>query len=93
MPARQALGQALLELDDVDGAIEQLRAGIALSPESPILHFTLARAYRKAGERPRPSASASNFSGSSAPVPAAETRRCRNNPHHLPQPKTASPKP
>lgn len=49
VPARQALGQALLELDDVNGAIEQLLAGIALSPETPILHFTLARAYRKAG--------------------------------------------
>ena len=49
VPARQALGQALLELDDVNGAIEQLRAGIALAPETPILHFTLARAYRKAG--------------------------------------------
>lgn len=49
VPARQALGQALLELDDVNGAIEELRAGIALAPETPILHFTLARAYRKAG--------------------------------------------
>jgi tetratricopeptide (TPR) repeat protein len=49
VPARQALGQALLELDDVNGAIEQLRAGIAIAPETPILHFTLARAYRKAG--------------------------------------------
>jgi len=49
VPARQALGQALLELDDVDGAIAQLRAGIAIAPETPILHFTLARAYRKAG--------------------------------------------
>jgi tetratricopeptide (TPR) repeat protein len=49
VPARQAYGQVLLELDAVDGAIDQLRAGIALSPESPILHFTLARAYRKAG--------------------------------------------
>jgi tetratricopeptide (TPR) repeat protein len=49
VPARQALGQALLELDDVDGAIEQLRAGIAVAPEAPLLHFTLARAYRKAG--------------------------------------------
>ena len=49
VPARQALGQALLELDDVTGAIEQLRAGIAIAPETPILHFTLARAYRKAG--------------------------------------------
>jgi tetratricopeptide (TPR) repeat protein len=50
VPARQALGQVLLEMDDVNGAIEQLRAGIALSPESPILHFTLARAFRKAGQ-------------------------------------------
>lgn len=49
VPARQAYGQVLLELDSVDAAIEQLRAGIAMSPESPILHFTLARAYRKAG--------------------------------------------
>ncbi len=49
VPARQAVGQALLELDDVAGAIEQLRAGIAIAPETPILHFTLARAYRKAG--------------------------------------------
>ena len=49
VPARQALGQALLELDDVKGAIEQLQAGIAIAPETPILHFTLARAYRKAG--------------------------------------------
>jgi tetratricopeptide (TPR) repeat protein len=49
VPARQALGQALLELDDADGAIEQLRAGIAITPEAPILHYTLARAYRKAG--------------------------------------------
>ena len=49
VPARQALGQALLELDDVAGAIEQLKVGVTLSPDSPILHFTLARAYRKAG--------------------------------------------
>jgi tetratricopeptide (TPR) repeat protein len=49
VPARQALGQSLLELGEVTEAIEQLRAGIALSPDSSILHFTLARAYRKAG--------------------------------------------
>jgi tetratricopeptide (TPR) repeat protein len=49
VPARQAYGQILLELDSVDAAIEQLRAGIAMAPESPILHFTLARAFRKAG--------------------------------------------
>jgi tetratricopeptide (TPR) repeat protein len=49
LPARQALGQVLLELDDVNGAIEQLKVGVTLAPESAILHFTLARAYRKAG--------------------------------------------
>jgi tetratricopeptide (TPR) repeat protein len=48
-PARQALGQVLLETDDVKGAIEELKTGVALSPESPLLHFTLARAFRKAG--------------------------------------------
>ena len=47
--AHKALGQALLETDDVDGAIAELQTGIKLAPESPSLHFTLARAYQKAG--------------------------------------------
>ena len=45
----KALGQALLETGDVDGAIAELKAGIALAPTSPGLHFTLARAYQRAG--------------------------------------------
>ena len=47
--ARKVLGQALLDTGDVDGAIAELQAGIKLAPESPGLHFTLARAYQKAG--------------------------------------------
>jgi tetratricopeptide (TPR) repeat protein len=48
-PARKALGQALLENGDIDGAIAELQAGIKLAPESPGLHFQLARAYQRAG--------------------------------------------
>src|SRR5206468_8447282 len=47
--ARKALGQALLETGDIEGAIRELRAGIALAPDSPGLHFSLARAYQRAG--------------------------------------------
>jgi len=48
-PARKALGQALLENGDVDGAIAELLTGIKLAPQSPGLHFQLARAYQRAG--------------------------------------------
>jgi tetratricopeptide (TPR) repeat protein len=47
--ARKALGQALLETGDVEGAIKELSTGIKLAPESPGLHFTIARAYQRAG--------------------------------------------
>lgn len=47
--ARTALGQVLLETGDVPGAIGELEAGVKLAPDSPIMHFTLARAYRRAG--------------------------------------------
>jgi tetratricopeptide (TPR) repeat protein len=47
--AHKALGQALLDTGDVDGAIKELQLGITLAPESPGLHFTLARAYQRAG--------------------------------------------
>jgi tetratricopeptide (TPR) repeat protein len=48
-PAHKALGQALLETGDVDGAIRELLVGVKLAPESPGLHFQLARAYQRAG--------------------------------------------
>lgn len=47
--ARKALGQALLDTGDVPGAIAELEHGVKLAPESPGLHFTLARAYQRAG--------------------------------------------
>jgi tetratricopeptide (TPR) repeat protein len=47
--AHKALGQALLDTGDVDGAIKELLIGVTLAPESPSLHFTLARAYQRAG--------------------------------------------
>jgi tetratricopeptide (TPR) repeat protein len=48
-PARKALGQALLETGDVEAAIIELEHGLKLAPESPSLHFTVARAYQRAG--------------------------------------------
>lgn len=48
--ARKALGQALLETGDVEGAIRELQAGVELAPDSPGLHFTLARALQRAGK-------------------------------------------
>jgi tetratricopeptide (TPR) repeat protein len=45
----KALGQALLDTGAIDAAIKELRLGITLAPESPGLHFTLARAYQRAG--------------------------------------------
>jgi tetratricopeptide (TPR) repeat protein len=48
-PAHKALGQALLETGDVEGAIKELQIGIKIAPDSPGLHFLLARAYQRAG--------------------------------------------
>ena len=48
-PARKALGQALLETGDIEGSIRELQAGIKMAPDSPGLHFMLARAYQRAG--------------------------------------------
>ena len=47
--ARRAIGQVLLETGDVSGAIEHLETGVRLAPDSPSMHFMLARAYQKAG--------------------------------------------
>jgi tetratricopeptide (TPR) repeat protein len=48
-PAHKALGQALLETGDVDGSIKELLIGVKLAPDSPGLHFILAKAYQRAG--------------------------------------------
>jgi len=48
-PGRKALGQALLETGDIEGSIRELLIGVKMAPESPGLHFILARAYQRAG--------------------------------------------
>jgi predicted Zn-dependent protease len=50
-PARNALGRILLETGDVPGAIRELEAGAKLAPDSPEMHFALARAYSRAGRK------------------------------------------
>ena len=48
-PGYKALGQALLETGDVEGAIRALETGVKLAADSPGMHFMLARAYQRAG--------------------------------------------
>lgn len=50
-PARNALGRLLLELGQTERAIKELEAGVKLAPDSPEMHFALARAYSKAGRK------------------------------------------
>ena len=47
--ARNALGRALLELGEVDRAIQELETGVKQAPNSPEMFFSLARAYTKKG--------------------------------------------
>jgi tetratricopeptide (TPR) repeat protein len=49
--AYNALGQIQLALDDAEGAIRSLETAVKLAPDSPAMHFALARAYR-AAKRP-----------------------------------------
>ncbi|NOT60077.1 MAG: tetratricopeptide repeat protein [Acidobacteria bacterium] len=50
-PARNVLGRLLLELDQTERAIKELEAGTKLAPDSPEMHFALARAYSKVGRK------------------------------------------
>jgi len=47
--ARNALGRALVEMGDMAAGIRELEVAVRLAPESAETHFTLARAYAKAG--------------------------------------------
>ena len=47
--ARNALGRILIEIGDVARAIKELEAGVRQAPDSPEMHFALARAYTRAG--------------------------------------------
>jgi len=46
--AHNALGQVLLNLGDVEGAVRAMENAVKLAPDSPAMHFALARAYRAA---------------------------------------------
>ena len=50
-PARNVLGRVLLELGQTERAIHELEEGVRLAPESPDMHFALARAYQRAGRK------------------------------------------
>ena len=62
--ARKALGQALLDTGDVEGAIKELELGVTLAPESPGLHFTLAGPISARGAWTMPRARAPSSRGS-----------------------------
>jgi tetratricopeptide (TPR) repeat protein len=47
--SHNALGQVLLETGDTEGAIREFQTGVKLAPDSPVMRFVLARAYRRAG--------------------------------------------
>jgi tetratricopeptide (TPR) repeat protein len=47
--ARNAKGRVLLELGELEPGIVELEEAVRLAPESPEVHFSLARAYTKAG--------------------------------------------
>jgi tetratricopeptide (TPR) repeat protein len=49
--ARNVLGRVLLELGQTARAVSELEAGVRLAPESPQMHFALARAYARAGRK------------------------------------------
>jgi tetratricopeptide (TPR) repeat protein len=49
--ARNILGRLLLELDQVERAIRELEEGVRLAPQSPEMHYALARAYSRAGRK------------------------------------------
>lgn len=49
--ARNVFGRILLEVGQVERAIEQLQEGVRLAPASPEMHFALARAYMRAGRK------------------------------------------
>jgi tetratricopeptide (TPR) repeat protein len=50
-PGRNVLGRILLELGQTERAIKELEAGVRLAPESPEMHYALARAYTRAGRK------------------------------------------
>lgn len=49
--ARNVFGRVLLEVGQIERAIDELQEGVRLAPASPEMHFALARAYTRAGRK------------------------------------------
>ncbi len=49
--SRKALGRAFLETGDIERAIQELELGVQLAPADREMHFSLARAYSRAGRK------------------------------------------
>lgn len=49
--ARNILGRLLLELGQVERAVKELEEGVRIAPQSPEMHYALARAYTRAGRK------------------------------------------
>jgi Flp pilus assembly protein TadD len=47
--AHNALGRALVELGEVERGVTELEAAARLAPDSPEMHYSLVRAYTRAG--------------------------------------------
>jgi len=47
--AHNALGRALVELGEMERGTSELEAAVRLAPDSPEMHYSLVRAYTKAG--------------------------------------------
>jgi tetratricopeptide (TPR) repeat protein len=61
--AHSALGRALVELGELDAGIRELEEAVRLAPESAETHFTLARAYARAGRTEDAARERAAFSG------------------------------
>jgi Flp pilus assembly protein TadD len=47
--SHKALGDALLETGDIEGALRELQTAARLAPDSPSTRLSLARAFQRAG--------------------------------------------
>jgi len=59
--AREKLGNAYLNLNDLAAAQSQLQSGISFDPENPSLHYLLGTVYRKQGQPDKAKAELDRF--------------------------------
>ena len=75
--ARRVLGQVKLQTGDVPGAIVELERAVKLEPDSPSVHFNLAKAYQRAGRVAEAEARTGDvLEAGEGPAGAARRREC-----------------